>query len=148
MNIESYKKTLVTKIMTKQYIEVQKDMSVNAFLDRFHKLKNKQRIIAVYDKDKFIGIIEPLNLIKLLVNIKNIADEHILNIHGVDFSFFPKTVNDLVTRHQLTLTGKETIQRAATIMLKRNLTRLAVVQNGKLIGIVKASSLFDNLKEI
>ena len=148
MSLTSYKKIPVTKVMTKQYLEVQVDTDINDFLNRFHKLKNKQRVIAVYEKKKFVGIIEPLNLIKLLVNINNVADEEILNIHGVDFSFFPKKINDLVTRHQLTLNGEETIQRAATIMIKRNLTRLAVVKKGKLIGMVKAVSLFDNLKKI
>lgn len=148
MNIEEYKKIPVEKIMSTGFISVKIDSSLNEILEKFHKQQDKSTAIAVYDGEKYIGLIEPLTLIKLLVDMKNLSNDAVLNTRGVDFAYFPKSAEDMVSRHQITLAGNETVSEAATIMIKRNLTRLAVMRDGKLAGIVKASGLFDQLKSV
>lgn len=147
MDIKDYKKTPIENVMSTDFLSVQIDTPIDQMIQEFHQLNDKSTAIAVFEGDKYIGLIEPLTLIKLLVDVSKIADEKILNIRGVDFAYFPKTTADLVYKYQIKMSGKETVSQAATLMLKSGLTRLAVEQNGKLVGIVKASGLFDKLSD-
>ena len=50
-------------------------------------------------------------------------------------------VSDVMTAKPVTVTSDETIERAATLMHEKNVSRLPVVSDGKLVGIVSRNDV-------
>jgi CBS domain-containing protein len=50
-------------------------------------------------------------------------------------------VSDVMTAKPVTITGDETIERAATLMHEKDVSRLPVVTDGKLVGLVSRNDV-------
>lgn len=56
-----------------------------------------------------------------------------------------KKVSEVMTKNPVVISGEETIERAAEIMVERKVNRLPIVENNKLIGIITRGDIIKAL---
>ena len=65
-----------------------------------------------------------------------------LSIFELNYLLGRVTLNQIMTRHPVTVTDTTTIQDAARLMLQRKISGLPVLKEGRLIGIITESDIF------
>ncbi len=138
------KRLKVKEVMKKKFLTVKEKESISSVLKKFKKGIN---ILIVVDKQrKFLGEIHKIDLLKLAINPKDIAEEDIISFgFGVDFGWFAKKAGDIMKRHELTLEPDQLIEEAAILMLREDIRSLPVIEKGKIIGIITENEILKDI---
>jgi len=97
--------------------------------DAANILKNKKIgcLVVVNDGMEPVGLITEKDLVQKVV-AKNLKSKEVL-------------IKDIVSPKLISISPKATVIEAAKLMAKKNIKRLPVIENGKLLGIITVSDI-------
>ncbi|RTZ93032.1 MAG: hypothetical protein DSY91_02765 [Deltaproteobacteria bacterium] len=133
MNVSAY--------MTKDPITVTK--YTNIYDARKIMADHNIRRLPVIDGDRLIGIVSKTDILE--ASPPDLS-EH--SIHEFNYILSRMIVSEIMTKHPLTVTPDTPIEFAAKLMRKYKIASLPVIDEGKLVGIITESDLFDAFIEI
>jgi len=113
----------VKDLMTRNVVSVKPDESLGDVVVKF--MENKISGAPVLDDEKVVGIISKADILNMNY-LKKVSE---------------RVVSDVMSRHVVTVDPESSIERAARLMVNRNINRLPVVEEKKLIGIVARGDL-------
>lgn len=132
-------------IMTRDVITVKKDHTVNQVIEILMS-KNISGVPVVDDEGQVIGIVTEGDLIYRSKKLEipryfTILDSYIFldNTKKMEEQIRKMVgyrVEDIMTKEVIVVEKEDTLEDIATIMTKKNVNRVPVVNNGKLVGIV------------
>ncbi len=144
----------VRDIMTAEPLSVSQELSVKDAA----KLMVEKRVgaLPVLDEGELVGVVTEGDLI-----MQDVKVEFPTYIHLLDgFIFYPPatskfeselkkavgaTVGQVMTPDPVTVEPDASVEDAATIMVERDVSRLPVVEGGRLVGIVSKSDVVRSL---
>jgi len=144
----------VKDLMTRNVILVKPDESLEEVVVKF--MKNKISGAPVVDDEKLVGIISKADILKqlstagsiheLLAAVSGLWEKNKKNSNA-DYlkKVSRRSVSDVMSRGVVTIEPDSSIERAARLMINRNINRLPVVEDKKLIGIVARGDLIKAL---
>ena len=147
----------VKDLMTKNVISVKPDESLGDVVVKF--MENKISGAPVLDSEELVGVISKADILKqlstagsmheLLVAVSGLWEKNKKN-NNMDYlkKVSERVVSDVMSRHVVTVDPESSIERAARLMVNRNINRLPVVENKKLLGIVARGDLVKALANI
>lgn len=124
---------IVDEIMTSPVITVPASMPAE---DAVHLMRSKHIHSVVVEPDRLggaYGIMTQRDLLKKVVA----ADRPLLNL----------TVGDLMSSPLITVSPDTPIKQASIIMLDANIRRAVVMKDGKLVGIISDTDIFQCVEE-
>lgn len=129
--------------MTTQVITVDMDTSIT---EAFRLMKeNDIRRLPVLEKGKPVGIITLTDL-----NQASPSSATSLSIHELNYLLAKTKIKDVIPKKQqlITVSPEAYIETAAKLMRQNTVSGLPVIENGKLVGIITETDLFDSLIDI
>ncbi|MCK4497563.1 MAG: CBS domain-containing protein [Candidatus Aenigmarchaeota archaeon] len=123
------------KLMRKRFPKIKINDKISKVIKTL--LKTDTSVVPVFEGRKFIGEIHELDMLKIVVDTKEIPEEEIITLgFGLDMGYFAKTARDIVRRHEISISSKTKIKEASFIMLKEGVKSLPVMKNKRLVGIL------------
>ena len=99
--------------------------------------KNLKRV-PVVDGDKVVGILTQSDIQKV-----SPTKATSLSIFEINYLLSKLIVKDAMTKNIITIESDSLLEEAAVIMRQNRIGTLPVVENGKLVGIITESDIFD-----
>ncbi|MEW6069376.1 MAG: CBS domain-containing protein [Candidatus Thermoplasmatota archaeon] len=144
---------LIKDVMTKDVITLASEENIREASEKLAS-KNISGAPVIDKNNKVIGILSEADILRVL-KIRYTAPNIVFLPTPFDLIEIPfrqaitfaeaklglediskKKVSEVMTRNPIVISGEETIERAAEIMVERKVNRLPVVENDKLIGII------------
>ncbi|MFN8481941.1 MAG: CBS domain-containing protein [Anaerolineae bacterium] len=107
---------------------------------RIMKERKIRRLPVVDQRGRLVGIITRGD-----VREASPSDATSLSIYEVHYLLAQLTVDSIMTKEPVTVTPETTIKDAARIMLEKKISGLPVVQDGRIVGIITESDIFEGL---
>lgn len=127
--------------MTPNPIVIDPEVSI---LDALHIMKeNKVRRLPVVAHGKLVGIVTEKDL-RESPSLKATS----LSIYELNYLLAKTPVKEVMTKDPITVTPDTTIEEAAVIMRDNQISGLPVVEDGKIVGIVTETDIFDMLVKL
>lgn len=127
--------------MTPNPIVIDPEVSI---LDALHIMKeNKVRRLPVVAHGKLVGIVTEKDL-RESPSLKATS----LSIYELNYLLAKTPVKEVMTKNPITVTPETTIEEAAVIMRDNQISGLPVVEDGKIVGIVTETDIFDMLVKL
>ncbi|MFC2143790.1 HPP family protein [Candidatus Aenigmatarchaeota archaeon] len=142
--MEKIKELPVEKVMRKKFNRVKISDKISKIIKLF--LRSDITVLPVFDGKKFAGEIHELDLLKLVVDPKEIPEEEIVVLgFGMDMGYFAKTAGDIVRRHNVSVSPNTKIKEASYTMLKENVKAIPVIKNKILVGILTERDILNRV---
>ncbi|NLW08703.1 MAG: CBS domain-containing protein [Firmicutes bacterium] len=122
--------------MTKNPLTIPEDMPVQEAEELMRK--HKIRRLPVVKGDKLVGIVTEIDLLRV-----SPSSATSLSVFELNYLLSRLQVKDAMTKNPRTISPDATLEEAALIMRENNVGALPVVDNGKLVGIITESDIFD-----
>lgn len=122
--------------MTKNPITVAVNASITDAVALMRE-KNLKRVLVV-DGDKVVGILTQSDIQKV-----SPTKATSLSIFEINYLLSNLTVEDSMTKNPIVIESNSLLEEAAVIMRENRIGTLPVVENGKLVGIITESDIFD-----
>jgi acetoin utilization protein AcuB len=131
----------VKNFMTKNPITVSRkdSITVTANVMKKHKLKR----LPVMDNEQLVGIITEKDVAKALPSPATTLSKYEINYLADKI-----TVADVMTTTVITVTPETTVEEATMIMHEKDIGCLPVLDNGRLVGIVTETNIYDALTKL
>lgn len=100
--------------------------------------KHKIRRLPVVSGDKLVGIVTEIDILRVTP-----SSATSLSVFELNYLLSRLQVKEAMTKNPRTISPEATIEEAALIMRENNVGALPVVENGKLVGIITESDIFD-----
>jgi acetoin utilization protein AcuB len=100
--------------------------------------KHKIRRLPVVKGEKLVGIVTEIDLLRV-----SPSSATSLSMFELNYLLSRLQVKEAMTKNPRTISPEATIEEAALIMRENNVGALPVVENGKLVGIITESDIFD-----
>jgi len=127
--------------MTPNPIVIDPETSI---LDALHIMKEKKvRRLPVVAHGKLVGIVTEKDL-RESPSLKATS----LSIFELNYLLAKTPVSEVMTKDPITVTPDTTIEEAAVIMRDNQISGLPVVDDGKIVGIVTETDIFDMLVKL
>lgn len=101
------------------------------------------RRLPVIQNDKLVGIVTESDLLKV-----SPSPATSLSIFEINFLISKMTVKEIMAKKPITVSSDATIEEAALIMREKKVGGLPVMSDGKLVGIISESDLFDAMIDL
>ena len=142
--MEEFKEMTVDKFIKKQFLKVRAKDSIKKVIRIFEK--EDISVLPVMKGKKLIGEIHEIDLLKLLVDLKDIPEEDVTSLgFSVDMGYIAKTAEQIMRRHDIIIEPKTKIKDAAYTMLKEGVSKIPVMKKKSLIGILSEKKLLEEL---
>lgn len=105
--------------------------------------KRKIRRLPVTEGQKLVGIVTQLDLMRV-----SPSPATSLSIFEIHYLISRMTVKEAMTKDPATISPDATIEEAALLMRERGIGGLPVVENGKVVGIITETDIFDSFIEL
>ncbi len=122
----------VKEIMTKEVYSIDRSLGVEVALELMAD-KRVRRLPVVSNTGRVIGIITREDARTALERCRP------------DPGAKPPTVNDVMSHDVVTIGPDDSIAKAAQIMVRRRIGALPVIADGKMVGIITESDIFEYL---
>ena len=126
---------LVKKRMSTPVITVDPDLPIMQALDLMKK--NRIRRTPVMKDGKMVGIISERDLLNAAP-----SDATSLSVWELNYLLAKITVNEIMTKKVISVTGDTPIEEAAYLMDENRIGGLPVMENGELVGLITETDLF------
>ncbi|MBO8125924.1 MAG: CBS domain-containing protein [Firmicutes bacterium] len=100
--------------------------------------KNNIRRLPVVEGDKLVGMVTEMDLVRL-----SPSPATSLSVFELNYLLAKTKVKDAMTANPITVDSEATVEEAALIMRTNQIGGLPVVHNGKLVGIITETNIFD-----
>lgn len=143
--MDKVKKLKVKDVMV-DFKTVSPSMPINELIEVFEDEKT-DAVAVVNEKNKFIGEIHQRDLLKLLVDPRDISWDEVVGPFGriLDIGYFASTVKDLMKTHEITVSQEDKIEDVVNLMFRHGLRIVPVVENEELIGMVTELEILEHL---
>ena len=130
---------LVNHWMSKQVITVDANDSMNKAI---HLLKEHNiKMLPVMEKGKLVGVVTDRDLKR-----SSASDATSLEIHELLYLISKIKVKDIMTKNPVTIPLDYTIEEAAEVLLKHNISGVPVIDHhGNIVGIITQNDIFRTL---
>ncbi|MGC9058844.1 MAG: CBS domain-containing protein [Candidatus Aenigmatarchaeota archaeon] len=148
----------VKDIMSKNVITISPEENISKAIELM--AKNNISGLVVVENEKVVGIISESDILEILKSpfpeIKNLTNVTLsifmLLKKGIEsFNYAKKIaklkVKDLMTKKVFYVGPNDTIEEAARIMSEKDIRRLPVIDEGKLVGIISRTDILRALME-
>ncbi|MGC8993402.1 MAG: CBS domain-containing protein [Candidatus Aenigmatarchaeota archaeon] len=148
----------VKDIMSKNVITISPEENISKAIELM--AKNNISGLVVVENEKVVGIISESDILEILKSpfpeIKNLTNVTLsifmLLKKGIEsFNYAKKIaklkVKDLMTKRVFYVGPNDTIEEAARIMSEKDIRRLPVIDEGKLVGIISRTDILRALME-
>ncbi len=95
------------------------------------KTHNIRCLPVLQDKRRLVGIISDRDL-----KAASPSKATTMDVHEVHYLFNHLRAKDIMTTEVITITTRDTVEKAAVIMHRRKISSLPVVENGQVVGII------------
>ncbi len=126
----------VRDLMTRKVITATAEDKVDRIFFLFH-YENIRHIPIVSEKGKLVGIISDRDIKKILGPRQKQHESK----DGTVLTVSARKVRTIMRREPLTIAPEEKAADAASIMVKRKIGALPVINKGKLVGIITATDI-------
>ncbi len=126
----------VKDLMTRKVITATAEDKVDRIFFLFH-YENIRHIPIVSEKGKLVGIISDRDIKKILGPRQKQHESK----DGTVLTVSARKVRTIMRREPLTIAPEEKAADAASIMVKRKIGALPVINKGKLVGIITATDI-------
>ncbi|MBL7169453.1 MAG: CBS domain-containing protein [Candidatus Aenigmarchaeota archaeon] len=134
----------VSSIMRKKFLSISEDKHISDALVIFNK--EKINVLPVLKDGDFVGEIHRQDLLKLLINPKDIPEEDVIGLGiGMNFGYAEKTAAEIMKMYEVSITEKTKVKEAAYLMLKEGIGSLPVLRGKKLLGIVSEKDILEEI---
>ena len=129
------KKTLVSKIMSKDVITLQctDDLEAAEHLFKTHKIRH----IPVVCNDEIKGMVSYTDLLR--ISFADAIGDDEMSIDSVVYNMF--TIEQVMVKNLVSIPSTTTIKEVAELLSKKEFHALPIVDNNKLVGIVTTTDL-------
>jgi CBS domain-containing protein len=139
---KDFRQMPISRIMDKrELVTVHKDMDIPTLL----RLFSKHRVTdfpVVDKKGKLIGDVDMRDILPFAINPKHLSEHEIIGTLGTSIhEIFGDSVEDIMNRHEETLSPDARIEDAVLIMWKLNIHCIPIVDKGKLVGIISEDDI-------
>ena len=134
------------KVKDRMSTDVKTATMETSLLEALHMMEEHGiRRIPIMDKNKLVGIVT-------LSDLNRAAPSPVtaLSIHEINYLLGKTKLRDIVPKKQkvITIGSENYIETAAKVMRAHNISGLPVVDDGRLVGIVTETNIFDALIDI
>ncbi|HCF48728.1 MAG TPA: histidine kinase [Syntrophomonas sp.] len=134
------------KVKDRMSTDVKTATMDTSLMEALHMMEeNSIRRIPIMDKTKLVGIVT-------LSDLNRAAPSAVtsLSIHEINYLLGKTKLKDIVPKKQqvITIGSENYIETAAKVMRANNVSGLPVVDDGRLVGIVTETNIFDALIDI
>jgi len=137
---------LVKDAMFTGIVGIKKDTLLRSVVEKM-VWRSTTTMPVVDDENNIVGVITIRDI--MLPLYPNFGDYIHDSVHGRDFEemeegyskVLEKTAGDVMTPKPMTVSPQEPILKAASYMGLRNLRRIPVAENGKLVGIISIADI-------
>ncbi len=126
----------VRDLMTRKVITATAEDKVDRIFFLFH-YENIRHIPIVSEKGKLVGIISDRDIKKILGPRQKQHESK----DGTVLTVSARKVRTIMRREPVTISPEEKAADAASIMVKRKIGALPVINKGKLVGIITATDI-------
>ncbi len=102
-------------------------------------------MLPVVDGDNYLGEVVESDLLKIIIDPRDMSTQQIVSEPLLGMSFFPQTVKDVMRKHRSFLSPNETLRTAAKKMYMSKAGILPVIEEGKLVGLLYADDVITYL---
>ena len=129
------KKTLVSKIMSKDVITLQctDDLEAAEHLFKTHKIRH----IPVVCGDEIKGMVSYTDLLR--ISFADAIGDDEMSIDSVVYNMF--TIEQVMVKNLVSMPSTSTIKEVAELLSKKEFHAIPIVDNNKLVGIVTTTDL-------
>lgn len=106
-------------------------------------LKNNIRRLPVVKDGKLVGVVSNIDISR-----SSPSKATSLSINELTYLLAKTKISKVMTKRPLTITSDALLEEAATLMRDNNISFLPVVDDGKLVGIITESDIFDSFIEL
>ena len=124
--------------MTRDPYTIQVSASINTLIGLMRD--KKLRKVPVLDGEKLVGIVTDRDIERV-----SPSKATSLSVYEINYLLSKITVADSMVSNVITCSPDDYIEDAALVMRENRINSLLVMENGKLVGIVTDSDLFDAL---
>ncbi|MBR5981928.1 MAG: CBS domain-containing protein [Firmicutes bacterium] len=124
--------------MTRDPYTIQVSASINTLIGLMRD--KKLRKVPVLDGEKLVGIVTDRDIERV-----SPSKATSLSVYEINYLLSKITVADAMVSEVITCSPDDYIEDAALVMRENRINSLLVMENGKLVGIVTDSDLFDAL---
>lgn len=148
-------KMKVKDVMTKEVITVSPDTPVKEIAELM--IEKGIGGVPVVEEERIVGIVTEEDLI--MKNVKLHFPTYIQLLDAVIYLESLKkyeeelrravgaTAKDVMTKEVVTVSPEEELEEAATLMVEKGISRLPVVDNGKLVGIITKRDILRSISK-
>lgn len=142
--MDALKESTIGKVITKRFTKVSPGTPIKQVIRIFDR--TGYSVLPVINGSKFLGEIHKVDLLKLLVDMKQVPEEDIVSLgFGMDFGYVAKKAKDIMRRHDIALSPDTKVKDAAYTMLKEGVTTIPVIDKKRIIGIVSEMEILDEV---
>ena len=140
--MEDIKEMTIDRFIKKKFFKVR----INDPIDKIIKIfgKGKISVIPVMKGKKFVGEIHVVDLLKLLVDMKDVPEEDVTSLgFTIDTGYIAKNAKDIMRSHEVVLEPSTKVKDAAFNMLKKEVAMIPVMKDNSLLGILTERKLLE-----
>lgn len=118
--------------------------SVEEVVEEF---KGSENTLIVKKDGEVVGEVHENSLLKALVPEEKIDEEKVIGIIGFSFdgSYVPESAEDLMEKHNVTVSPEKEVGDITFLMDKEDLRALPVEENGEIIGVIHEDILIEEI---
>ena len=105
--------------------------------------KNNIRRLPVVKDGKLVGVVSNLDITRATPSMATS-----LSINELTYILAKTKISKVMTKNPITISSNALLEEAAILMRDNSVSFLPVVENGKLVGIITESDIFDSFIEL
>ncbi len=123
------------KVMRKRFPRLKASDGIKRVISAL--LKTDASVVPVFEKGRFKGEVHELDLLKLMVDPREIPEDEIVVLgFGMDMGYFARKAGDIMRRHSLSASPGTKVKDVSYTMLRENVKAIPVIERGRLLGII------------
>jgi len=142
--MQKVRQTLVKDVMRSKRIKKLKPTDDVATAIRW-LTRHELSMLPVIDGKEYLGEVAENDLLKIVIDPRDMSTRQIVSEPMLGMSFFPKKVRHVMRQHRAFLNPSDTLRAASKKMYMARAGVLPVMDGGKLVGLLYADDVIKRL---